>query len=127
MLSNINLLKGQTFTDSRGGIDIYNIEKKLSFKLKRFFIVSGNKDLRRGRHAHKRCKQHIILISGKVEVTVRDKLNKKIIILNKSGDNLYIPPLIWSSQKYLTHNSKILVLCDRPYEQNDYITKLINL
>jgi dTDP-4-dehydrorhamnose 3,5-epimerase-like enzyme len=127
MISSIDIMPKQSFLDKRGKIDIYEIEKKINFKLKRFFIVSGKKNIIRGRHAHKKCKQHLILISGKVEITLQDKKNKKIILLKKTGDNLYIPPLVWSSQKYLNFNSKILVLCDRKYEKKDYIKLISNL
>ena len=127
MISDIDIMPKNSFLDKRGAIDIYEIEKKINFKLKRFFIVSGKKNIIRGRHAHKKCKQHLILISGRVEITLKDKKNKKIILLKKTGDNLYIPPLVWSSQKYLNLNSKILVLCDRTYEIDDYIKSISNL
>ena len=127
MISDIDIMPKNSFLDKRGAIDIYEIEKKINFKLKRFFIVSGKKNIIRGRHAHKKCKQHLILISGRVEITLKDKKNKKIIVLKKIGDNLYIPPLVWSSQKYLNFNSKILVLCDRTYEKHDYIKSISNI
>ena len=63
MISNIDIMPKNSFLDNRGKIDIYEIEKKINFKLKRFFIVSGKKNIIRGRHAHKKCKQHLILIS----------------------------------------------------------------
>ncbi|EMJ92094.1 WxcM-like domain protein [Leptospira alstonii serovar Sichuan str. 79601] len=34
---------------------------------------------------------------------------------------LLIPPGIWSTQQYLDLGSVLLVLCDRGYEDEDYI------
>ena len=42
-------------------------------------------------------------------------------LLNKPNEGLLIPPGIWAQQTYLTENSVLTVLCDRPYEAADYI------
>ena len=41
-----------------------------NFKIKRLFILSGNKDFIRGKHAHKKCTQIFVPISGSVKVEV---------------------------------------------------------
>ena len=51
----------------------------------------------------------MICLSGKIEVRYTDsKINKKII-LNNFEKAIYIPPMIWCSQRYYTKNSVLLV------------------
>lgn len=97
-------------------------EKNISipFVTKRSFIVTNTIGVR-GDHAHYKCKQFMICLSGKIEVRYTDsKINKKII-LNNFNKAIYIPPMIWCSQRYYTKSSVMLVFCDRYYEKKDYI------
>ena len=47
---------------------------------------------------------------------------KKVFLLDKPNYGLLVPPGIWAEQNYIKHNSTITVICDRPYESEDYIT-----
>ncbi len=42
-------------------------------------------------------------------------------ILDVSNQGLLIPPGIWASQTYIDNNSSLLVLCDQPFSEADYI------
>ena len=97
-------------------------EKNISipFVSKRSFIVTNTIGIR-GDHAHYKCKQFMICLNGKIEIRYTDSKTNKKVILNNFIKAIYIPPMIWCSQKYYTKNSVLLVFCDRYYEKKDYI------
>ncbi len=97
-------------------------EKNISipFVSKRSFIVTNTIGIR-GEHAHYKCKQFMICLNGKIEIRYTDSKTNKKVILNNFKKAIYIPPMIWCSQKYYTKNSVLLVFCDRYYEKKDYI------
>jgi UDP-2-acetamido-3-amino-2,3-dideoxy-glucuronate N-acetyltransferase len=97
-------------------------EKNISipFISKRSFVVTKTKGIR-GEHAHHKCKQFMICLNGKIEIKYTDSFKNKKIILDELSKGIYIPPMIWCSQRYFTKNSVLLVFCNRYYEKRDYI------
>lgn len=93
------------------------------FSIARIFFVQGNNGIIRGKHAHKLCSQFLICSSGKVLINCTDGSNKFEFLLDQPNLGLLIPPGIWSEQNYLHDNTVLTVLCDRPYEVQDYIHK----
>ena len=78
----------------------------------------------RGDHAHKKCKQLFIPISGKVELIIKkDNKENKFSLCPEKNQAILIPNLYWCSLKFMTSNAVIMVACDRKYEFNDYIEK----
>tara|TARA_X000000950_G_scaffold262452_1_gene333709 strand:+ start:4691 stop:5071 length:381 start_codon:yes stop_codon:yes gene_type:complete len=98
-------------------INVYENFPK-DFQLKRVFIVNGKNGEVRGDHAHKKCTQILICISGEVIVDIN---KKEKVVLSIPSEGLIIPPLIWSSQRYVTDKSMLMVLCDYKYDEKDYI------
>jgi dTDP-4-dehydrorhamnose 3,5-epimerase-like enzyme len=94
----------------------------LPFSVERVFtIVNAFAGSQRGKHAHKKCNQLLCCVAGEVHLICKDG-NKQIeILLNSENDAILIPSGIWAEQKYLKDNSVLMVFCDRPYEESDYI------
>ena len=92
------------------------------FDVKRIFYVYNVRvgDIR-GFHAHKKCKQLLIAMSGTVTVTCDDGENRKSFNLTKSSQGLYIPPMIWSEQFYHTSEAVLLGLASHEFDESDYI------
>jgi dTDP-4-dehydrorhamnose 3,5-epimerase-like enzyme len=114
-IENINV-----FNDERGlliPIEFHN----LPFIPKRVFLVN-NVPINeiRGNHAHHETKQLIICVNGSVDVILHDGESEKTYRL-EIGQQILVPELIWDSQKFLTENSEILVVCSTNYDINDYI------
>ena len=93
----------------------------IPFSIKRVFNVRQQKDDIRGRHAHRQCSQLLICTNGAVEVKCDDSRTTEIYVLDKPNFGLFIPPGIWADQKYIENNTILTVLCDRPFEEADYI------
>jgi dTDP-4-dehydrorhamnose 3,5-epimerase-like enzyme len=95
--------------------------KHVPFSITRVFMVTGVAGAIRGRHAHKQCTQFMICTHGSVNVKCDDGLRTVTHELNKPDIGLLVPPGIWAEQLYLSEPSGLTVLCDRPYEVEDYI------
>ena len=93
----------------------------IPFSIKRVFNVRQQKGDIRGRHAHRHCSQLLICTNGAVEVKCDDSRTTEIYVLDKPNFGLFIPPGIWADQKYIENNTILTVLCDRPFEEADYI------
>ena len=91
------------------------------FAIARFFIVKASANSVRGQHAHMQCSQFLICSYGEIQVICNDGMSSKIFLLNRNNFGLHIPCGIWSEQKYILNNSLLSVLCDKPYEESDYI------
>ena len=93
----------------------------IPFSIKRVFNVRQQKGDIRGRHAHRHCSQLLICTNGAVEVKCDDSKKTEIYVLDKPNFGLFIPPGIWADQKYIENNTILTVLCDRPFEEADYL------
>ncbi len=85
-----------------------------------FFITDVPVGEVRGRHAHLICKQKLIVVSGRIELSMWFGEARTKLTLNR-GESVLIPERVWAEQKYLEQNTILLVLCDRPYDPEDYV------
>jgi dTDP-4-dehydrorhamnose 3,5-epimerase-like enzyme len=100
---------------------VYETGSLLPFDIKRVFTVISKVGIIRGNHAHKKCSQLLVCVSGEIEV-ITDNGNQEVAYkLSDMSQGLLIPPGIWASQKYLEQNSVLMVLCDALYDAGDYI------
>jgi dTDP-4-dehydrorhamnose 3,5-epimerase-like enzyme len=95
-----------------------------TFETKRvFFVTAAEQGEVRGRHAHKKCKQLIYSVKGNFEITLKLKngstIYKNNLCENKSA--ILVLPHVWVELKALENNSTFFCLCDRNYEESDYI------
>ena len=84
--------------------------------------IEGIKNKIRGDHAHKKCSQLFVAISGKMILEVKTpSLTKKFIIEEKNKYGILVPPKYWCSIKFIKKNSILMVMNDRKYEFKDYL------
>lgn len=115
-----DIVKLKTFDDNRGSLIPIEFSS-LSFEPKRVFIVNNVPvNMVRGNHSHHKTKQLIICINGSIDVILHDGITESTIRLER-GEQIFIPELIWDSQKFLKENSEILVMCSTNYDFEDYI------
>lgn len=91
------------------------------FSIARVFVVRGFEGSVRGQHAHINCMQFLTCPYGRIEVQCDDGVRTATFILDRPDLGLLLPPTIWAQQTYLQSNSVLTVLCDRPYDADDYI------
>ena len=113
----LNLAK---FYNKNGTLTVAEF-KSLKFNIKRIFSVLAPKGAIRGQHAHKKCRQILYCLYGKIEITILSEIRKKKIILSKSSKAVLIPKMTWVKLKFLKKNSLCIVICDQYFLEKDYI------
>ena len=126
-MNEVEIIKLKSFTKKSGTLVPINFNNKFPIKVKRIFYIFGKKNKYRGNHAHKKCKQLFIPVSGNIALIMKKNDKKKTIVLNSKNNRAFlVPNLIWCRLKFLTKNAIVLVVCDRKYEFNDYIGNYTN-
>ena len=98
--------------------------KKIKFK--RIFFLYANKKTISGNHAHKKCTQAFFSVKGTFYIEYSNSNGRKNKTIIKPGMNLkVIKPLNWI-KVYLKKNDICGVLCNRHYEEKDYIREYKN-
>jgi hypothetical protein len=96
--------------------------KDIPFEIKRiYFITNLASGEKRGFHAHINLKQLILCPYGKIDVSLKDGITKKIIKLHDPSLGLLISKPIWRELEWLQENSVLLVAASDYYYESDYI------
>ena len=118
----LKILTDKKIAHKNGQLVVFQKSKKIKFNMKRVFIVKSNKNQIRGKHAHKKCTQLLNCPNGIVEIYCENRSGKKNkYILAKPEQYLIVPPLVWCTQIYKKNNSILLVICDKKFQERDYI------
>jgi dTDP-4-dehydrorhamnose 3,5-epimerase-like enzyme len=116
----LEVIRAPEFSESNGSLFVFDSEH-LPFAAERIFFVRAPRGALRGEHAHREGKQFLAVLAGKVDVTTVATDGSRHVSSLGVGDGLYLPPRIWSSQFFVDTDSLLLVLCDGPYDEADYI------
>lgn len=105
-----------------GNLIPFSFKKDIPFNAKRVFLVYGNKGYVRAKHAHYKCQQYIVALSGSIQINYQtNKIKSKIILSNRLKKGFFSKPLTWLEIKFLTKNCIIMIFCDMEYKYSDYI------
>jgi len=108
--------------EPNGTLVVAEAGRQVPFEIVRIFAVTAvGEGECRGHHAHKHLNQLLVCLSGKVEVIMDDGQERRSVMLDHPARALHLPPGIWAEQTYEGPGTVLLVLCDRPYEEQDYI------
>ncbi len=114
------LLPVPCIADGRGNLAFLEGKNHIPFAIKRIFYIYSIRK-KRGGHAHKKCEQVIIPISGKFDVISDNGKTRKRYTLNDPSAALYIPPETWIEIENFSRGSVVLVLSSDLYKESDYI------
>ena len=118
----MNKTKFKVFKKKSGTLVPFSLKKNFPIKVKRIFFLQAKKNMIRGDHAHKKCSQLFILLSGKVILEIKtDKIFKKILLKESSKISVLVPPKYWCRIKFISSNSILMIACDKHYDAKDYI------
>ncbi len=121
-LADVRAGKLRTVSDERGALVILEQGEQLEFAAQRLFFVHPAKvGEARGGHAHIACRQVLICISGRCTTLVDDGRDKQVFTMEGPDSALSVPTGIRTAQSYETRETVLAVLCDRVYEEEDYI------
>jgi UDP-2-acetamido-3-amino-2,3-dideoxy-glucuronate N-acetyltransferase len=110
--------------DARGNLVAAEFSDYVPFQVVRLFYVHDVPvNTIRGKHAHRRCRQYMICQTGRVIVDATDGKQTRKIELT-AGQSIFVEPGIFFSEKYVERDTVLLILCDSPYDSNDYIESM---
>jgi dTDP-4-dehydrorhamnose 3,5-epimerase-like enzyme len=108
-------------TRADGEVVVADAAAQVPFRIERMFVLTAPAGAKRGRHAHRRCSQFMICVNGAVNVLCEDGSEKRTFTLDRRDLALLVPPGIWNTVSFCDDASVVAVLCDRSYEEGDYI------
>lgn len=91
------------------------------FAIARLFVLRAPESAARGDHAHRLCSQFMICSNGAIDIVLDDGSAKQTFTLDRSNRALLVPPMIWNTIIFRAPQTVVSVLCDRPYEADDYV------
>ena len=92
------------------------------FTIARVFTITGvTAGGSRGHHAHRACTQLVACLAGGVTVSVDDGSSVRSFALSSGGTGVLIPPGLWNVITFGSPGTVVVVFCDRPYEESDYV------
>lgn len=120
-VSDLSVVSLPTFKDARGSLGVADLRALVKFPVKRvFWINEVPLNGLRGGHAHKLCHQFMICLSGRIAVEAFDGQSERSLFM-AAGSAVHIPPAIYATERFEGPSSVLAVLCDLPYDKNDYI------
>lgn len=112
----------ETVSDPRGHLVSIEVGRNIPFPVRRVYYIYGNKEGKpRGYHAHKRVKQALICLNGRLKVGVDDGKTRTVYELKSPRELLIIPEMIWRVMYGFSPDAILLVLADQHYDEADYI------
>jgi hypothetical protein len=121
-VAGVRLYRLPVVSDSRGRLSYGEHGAQLPFTPRRYFIVYDVPGaVERGGHAHRTVHQFLVCVAGSCSVAVDDGLNREEIILDSPSRGLYLPPLVWATQRDYSPGAALLVLASDVYNEAEYV------
>lgn len=108
--------------DPRGSLTVAESHRNIPFAVQRVYWVydvPGGES--RGGHAHRKCRELIIAVSGSFDVTLDNGKEKLTFHLNHPYQGLLVETDVWRTLDDFSSGSVCLVLASEPFEEADYI------
>lgn len=118
----------EKFNDQRGQLVVFLRNRNLDKKFKKFgqiyFVTFDKKGVVRGNHYHKKLREWFGVVSGKVEVLLKDMLTgeTKIIILNSNSSRyirLEVGPNIAHAFRSISNTASLLNYTQIEWSKDD--------
>ena len=108
--------------DERGGLAFLEDDQDVGFPIRRLYYLYGNAENRkRGAHAHKRLKQCMLALAGRVTVRLDNGRTSEEFHLNNPVDGLLVAPMMWRDIYDFSSDAVVLVVASETYDAEDYI------
>ena len=112
----------QPHGDDRGQLIALEEMIDIPFKIKRVYYMYDTKEgVVRGYHAHKSLEQILVCIHGSCKVRLDNGKEKKVVLLEKPYEGLYIANNIWREMYDFSSDAVLLVFASELYNEDDYI------
>ena len=109
--------------DERGYLLPFELSD-LPIECVRIFFVGGAIGVARGEHAHKKCRQYFVCVSGALRVEAWPVDGRDVTtttVLRPDGKGFLLNRGVFSRQIALEERTVLAVFCDMAYDPSDYI------
>lgn len=121
-------IEHKTIADERGELKVVQFDSGFPFIPKRIFTISNvPQGEHRGGHAHRKCHQVIMVVSGALDLELKDGLNSQVFRISRESKLSWIKPGIWVDMDNFTEDCVIIVFASDHYQEKDYILNLLEL
>lgn len=86
-----------------------------------YWLQDFRLDKVRGKHAHKKLSQILIMISGTLTLDIYKGVEHERIFFGTDSGQILIQPGIWRVISAASKDAILMVLADAPYDESDYI------
>jgi len=94
----------------------------MPFKIKRiYFIISPKANEPRGCHAHRKTRQVLFCIQGKVRMILDDGKNREETILSSPEKGILLEKMVWHEMHDMARSTTLIVVASEKYDPADYI------
>lgn len=112
----------QPHGDERGQLVSLEEFKDIPFQIKRvYFMYDTEKNVVRGKHAHKNLEQILVCIHGSCKIRLDNGHEKKVVPLEKPYEGLYVANDMWREMYDFSSDAVLLVFASEIYDESDYI------
>lgn len=119
---NVNKIQFKDNTDRYGHLTPIEGGRDIPFAIRRVYYISGVEEgVRRGFHSHRKLKQILICVHGKVKILVKTPEEEEVITLDSASQGLYIAEMVWREMYDFEDGAVLLVLASDHYSEDDYI------
>lgn len=118
-----NLYPIESHTNSQGSLSVIDFtDESLPFVPQRIFYIYGVDQVStRGKHAHKKCKQLFVQLSGSCTLTFANRGGTGNYLLNNPSEGFLANELTWCEISEFSEGSVLMVLASHSYDSDDYI------
>jgi len=125
LLNFLTKVESETYSDTRGVLNVIELPEKLVFECKRIYYISEvPANSIRGAHAHKNLRQFFFAISGSFILTVTDGIRFDKVRISAQASGYFLPSGYWRELTEFDPNTICVVLASEHFEKSDYIQEM---
>lgn len=117
-----NPLQLEAHESDRGNLYVGTGGKEIPFEVKRFYVIKDTpRGKIRGAHAHKETEQALFCLQGSFDLLLDDGSTKETVHVDSINNGFLLQKGVWHSLENISEDCIMLVLCNTPYDEADYI------
>lgn len=89
--------------------------------VRQYFLFDESAGSTHGSHALKECNQLVVCLRGKAEIRISKGLHESFAEIDRERPTIAVPQGTWRVIRTLEDDTALLVICDKPYAEDDYI------
>lgn len=112
----------QQHGDHGGMLIALEQDRNVPFEIRRvYYIFATQRDVHRGKHAHRHLHQLAVAVRGSVTFLLDDGSGPIEVVLNDPSQGLLMGRMVWRELYDFSDDCVLMVLADHLYDPADYI------